>query len=30
MARKIRKGDKVQVIAGDDRGKVGRHFALYA
>jgi large subunit ribosomal protein L24 len=24
MARKIRKGDKVQVIAGDDRGKVGR------
>ena len=24
MARKIRKGDTVQVIAGDDKGKVGR------
>ena len=24
MAMKIRKGDRVQVIAGDDKGKVGR------
>lgn len=24
MARKIRKGDRVQVIAGDDKGKVGK------
>jgi large subunit ribosomal protein L24 len=28
MARRIRKGDKVQVIAGDDKGKVGRVLAV--
>jgi len=28
MAIKIRKGDTVQVIAGDDRGKVGRVLAV--
>jgi large subunit ribosomal protein L24 len=28
MARKIRKGDTVQVIAGDDKGKVGRVLAV--
>ena len=28
MALKIRKGDSVQVIAGDDRGKVGRVLAV--
>ena len=30
MAIKIRKGDMVQVIAGDDRGKVGRVLAVDA
>jgi large subunit ribosomal protein L24 len=28
MASKIRKGDTVQVIAGDDRGKTGRVLAI--
>ena len=28
MAMKIRKGDMVQVIAGDDKGKVGRVLAV--
>jgi large subunit ribosomal protein L24 len=27
--RKIRKGDRVRVIAGNDRGKVGRVLAVY-
>ena len=29
MGRRIRKGDMVQVIAGDDKGKVGEVMALY-
>ena len=29
MARGVRKGDTVQVIAGDDRGKVGEVLAVY-
>jgi len=29
MARHIRKGDMVQVIAGADKGKVGEVFAVY-
>jgi len=28
MARKIRKGDTVQVVAGDDKGKVGRVLSI--
>ena len=28
MAIKIRKGDRVQVIAGDDKGKIGRVLAV--
>ncbi len=27
--RKIKKGDRVQVLAGNDRGKVGRVLAVY-
>jgi len=30
MARHVRKGDMVQVIAGADKGKVGEVFAVYA
>ena len=28
--KRIRKGDRVQVIAGNDRGKIGRVLAVYA
>ena len=28
MARRIRRGDRVQVIAGDDKGKVGRVLSM--